>query len=337
MMVEPDILGGEVTKSIVFPKYGLPDVLELRDIEKPDPKGNEVLVKIHAVSVNDWDWGLLRGKPFANRIMFGLLRPKKVKTLGLDIAGIVEAIGNDVEKFQQGDEVFGDLSAVGFGGFAEYVCAPEDVLSFKPANMSFEEAAAIPQAGLLAYQGLRKGNIKPGDTVLINGGGGGAGTFAIQIAKSLGAYVTGVDSKHKTDVMRSVGADAVIDYTEEDFTKNGKQYDMILDTASHHSISDYGRALKPGGIFVTVGGSMARIIPIALLGPLITKIGSKKIGVHLHEANKDLILLMELVGKGRVVPVIDKIYPLNEVPQALRYFGKSQHKGKVVISVQHED
>jgi NADPH:quinone reductase-like Zn-dependent oxidoreductase len=329
--------GGKSTKSIVFTKYGQPDDLELKEIEKPSPKDDEVLVKIRAASVNDWDWGLLRGKPFANRTMFGLFRPKKLKTLGLDIAGQVGTVGKNVKNLQPGDEVFGDLSAVGFGGFAEYVCAPESTLSLIPEGMTFEEAAAIPQAGLLAFQGLRKGNIKPGQKVLINGGGGGAGTFGIQIAKSLGAHVTAVDSTIKLDIMRSLGADIVIDYTKENFTKSGKQYDMILDTASHHSIFAYLRALNPQGIFITVGGSMARVIPIVLMGPMISKIGSKKIGALLHEANKDLGQFAGLFEEGKVAPVIDKRYPLSKVPDALSYFGESLHKGKVIITMGHEE
>jgi NADPH:quinone reductase-like Zn-dependent oxidoreductase len=337
MMTGDNIRGGVITRSIIFTRYGEPDVLELREIDKPSLKDDEVLVKIRAISVNDWDSGLLRGEPFANRMMFGLFRPKKVKTLGLDIAGEVEAVGKNVKKFQFGDEVFGDLSAVGFGGFAEYVCAPETALSLKPEGLTFEEAAAVPQAGLLAYQGLRKGNIKPGQKVLINGGGGGAGTFAIQIAKSLGAHVTAVDSTIKLDVMRSVGADEVIDYTKEDFTKSGKHYDMILDTSSHHSVFAHKRALSPTGIFISMGGSMFYVMQIPFLGPIVTMFSGQKMGLLLHVANKDLDEFKQLFQDGKIAPVIDKRYPLEEVPDALRYFGRSLHKGKVVITVEHED
>ncbi|MFC1941342.1 NAD(P)-dependent alcohol dehydrogenase [Chloroflexota bacterium] len=320
-------------KAILCTKYGPPDVLQLKEVEKPTPKDNEVLVKIHAASVNDWDWGLLIGKPFVNRLLFGLLKPKKI--LGCDIAGLVEAVGRNVKQLQPGDEVFGDISGCGFGGFAEYVCARENALALKPASMTFEEAAAVPQAALLALQGLRdKGQIQPGQKVLINGAGGGAGTFAVQIAKSFRAEVTGVDSTSKLDMMRSIGADHVIDYTQEDFTKNGQRYDLILDVAAYHSIFDYKRALSPKGIYVMVGGSSARIFQVMFLGPWISMTGSKKIGVLMHKPNKDLAFMKELLEAGKVVPVIDRRYPLSEVAEALRYFGAGHAQGKVVITLQ---
>jgi len=321
-------------KAIVYTKYGPPDVLQLKEVEKPTPKDNEVLVKVHAASVNDWDWGLLRGKPFVNRLVVsGLLKPK-IKTIGCDIAGRVEAVGRNVKQFQPGDEVFGDMSGCGFGGFAEYVCAGENALALKPASMTFEEAAAVPQAAILALQGLRgKRQIQPGQKVLINGAGGGAGTFAVQIAKSFGAEVTGVDSTRKLDIMRSVGADHVIDYTKEDFTKSGQRYDLILDMAAYHSIFDYKRALSPKGIYVMVGGSMALMFRVVFLGPLISMTTSKKMGILAHKPNKDLAFMKELFEAGKVKPVIDKRYPLSEVPEALRYFGKGHARGKVVITV----
>ncbi|MBA7603232.1 alcohol dehydrogenase [subsurface metagenome] len=321
-------------KAIVYTKYGSPDVLQLKEVEKPTPKDNEVLVKVHAASVNDWDWGLLRGKPFVNRLLFGLLKPK-IKILGVDIAGRVEAVGRNVKQFQPGDEVFGDISGCGWGGFAEYVCASENALALKSASMTFEEAAAVPQAAVLALQGLRyKGQIQPGQKVLINGAGGGAGTFAVQIAKSFGAEVTGVDSMRKLDIMRSIGADQVIDYTQEDFTKNEQRYDLILDFAAHHSIFDYKRALSPKGIYVVVGGSMARVFQVIFLGPWISMTGSKKMSLLAHKPNKDLAFMKELFEAGKVVPVIDRRYPLSEVPEALRYFGKGHAKGKVVITLE---
>jgi NADPH:quinone reductase-like Zn-dependent oxidoreductase len=323
-------------KAIVCTKYGPPDVLELKEVEKPTPKNNEVLVKVHAASVNDWDWGLLRGKPFMNRLFFGLLKPK-IKTIGCDIAGRVGAIGENVKQFQPGDEVFGDLSGCGFGAFAEYVCAREDALEMKPASMTFEEAAAVPQAAVLALQGLRKGQIQPDQKVLINGAGGGAGTFAVQIAKYFGAEVTGVDSMRKLDIMRSIGADHVIDYTQEDFTKSGQRYDLILDMAAHHSIFDYYRALSPKGIHIIEGGSMAVFFLVVFLGPLISMTTSKKMGFLAHKPNKDLAFMKELFEAGKVKPVIDKRYPLSEVPEALRYFGKGHARGKVVITVEHND
>ena len=324
-------------KAIVYHKYGSPDVLELKDVSKPTAKDNEVLVKVHASSVNDWDWGLLRGTPFVNRLLFGLLKPK-IKILGVDIAGRVEAVGRNVKQFQPGDEVFGDLCGCGWGGFAEYVCARENALALKPASMTFEQAAAVPQAAVLALQGLRyKRQIKPGQKVLINGAGGGAGTFAVQIAKSFGAEVTGVDRTSKLDLMRSIGADHVIDYTQEDFTKNGQRYDLILDAASYHSIFDYKRALSPRGIYVMVGGSMARIFQVMFLGPWFSMISSKKMGILAHNPNKDLAFLKELFEAGKVVPVIDRRYTLSEVPEALRYFGEGHAKGKVVITLEHNN
>ena len=323
-------------KAIVYTKYGLPDVLQLKEVEKPTPKDDEVLVKVHAASVNDWDWGLLRGKPFMSLIP-GLLKPK-YKILGGDIAGRVEAAGRNVKQFHPGDDVFGDLCQCGWGGFAEYVCARENALTLKPGSMSFEEAAAIPQAAMLALRGLRyKGRIQPGQKVLINGAGGGAGTFAVQIAKSFGAEVTGVDSTRKLEMMRSIGADQVIDYTKTDFTKNGQHYEFILDFAAHHSIFDYKRALSPKGIFVVVGGSTARIFQAVFLGALISMTGGKKMGLLMHKPNEDLAFMIELFEAGKVVPVIDRRYPLSEVPEALRYFGEGQAKGKLVITVEHNN
>ncbi len=324
-------------KAIVYTKYGPPDVLQIKEVEKPTPKDNEVLIKVHAASVNDWDWGLLRGKPFVNRLLFGLLKPK-IKILGVDIAGQVEVVGGNVKQFQPGDEVFGDLCGCGWGGFAEYVCALENALALKPASMTFEEAAAVPQAAVLALQGLRdKRQIQPGQKVLINGAGGGAGTFAVQIAKSFGAEVTGVDSTSKLDMMRSIGADQVIDYTREDFTKNGQRYDLILDVAAYHSIFDYKRALSPKGIYVMVGGSTARIFQVMFLGPWISMTGSKKMGILMHKPNKDLAFLKELFEAGKVVPVIDRRYPLSEVAEALRYFGEGHAQGKVVITLEQNN
>jgi NADPH:quinone reductase-like Zn-dependent oxidoreductase len=324
-------------RAIVYTKYGLPDVLQLKDVEKPTPKDNEVLVEIHAASVNDWDWGLLRGKPFMNRLFFGLLKPK-YKILGCDIAGQVEAVGKNVKKFQPGDEVFGDISGCSWGGFAEYVCACENALLLKPASMTFEEAAAAPQAAVLALQGLRDiRQIQPGQKVLINGAGGGAGTFAVQIAKSFGAEVTGVDRTSKLDMMRSIGADQVIDYTQEDFIKIGHHYDLMLDFAANHSIFNYKRLLSPKGTYVMVGGSTARILQAMFLGPLISITGDKKMGLLAHKPNKDLAFMKELFEAGKVVPVIDRVYPLSEVADALRYFGEGHHRGKIVITVEHNN
>lgn len=326
-------------KAIVYRKYGSPDVLKPEEVKKPVPGTNEVLIKVYAVSINDWDWGLLRGQLLVNRLLFGLFKPKR-NILGSDIAGLVEAVGSKVEKFKPGDAVFGDICGR-WGGLAEYICTPENTLMLKPASMSFNQAAALPQAGLLALQGLLKnGQVKPGQKVLINGGGGGAGTFALQIARSSGAEVTGVDSTPKLDTMRSVGADHVIDYTREDFTKNGKLYDLIVDFAAHHSIFDYRRSLNPGGAYVMVGGTSARITQLILLGPWISltrmlagRDTGKKMGILAHKPNKGMSSLVALFESGKIVPVIDKQYSLNETVEALQYFGEAKVKGKIVITI----
>ncbi len=326
-------------KAIVYHKYGSPDVLKLEEVQKPTPSDDEVLIKVHAASVNSWDWGLLRGKPFLNRlIVSGLFKPK-YKILGCDIAGRVEGVGRNVKQYQPGDEIFGDLTEFGFGAFAEYVCVPENALTLKPASMTFEEAAAVPQAAVLALQGLRdKGQIQPGQKVLINGAGGGAGTFAVQIAKSFGAEVTGVDSTRKLDMLRSIGADQVIDYTQEDFTKKGQRYDLILDVVTYCSIFGYKRVLSPKGIYVMLGGgSWARVYQAMFLGPLISMTGSKKMRTLMLKPNKDLDFMNELFEAGKVVPVIDRRYPLSEVAEALRYLEEGHAQGKVVITVEHND
>lgn len=320
-------------RAIVFTKYGSPDVLELKEVEKPTPKDAEVLIKVHAASLNDWDWCALRGTPFVNRLLFGLLKPKK-QILGSDIAGRIEAVGKNVKQFQPGDEVFGDLSG-DWGGFAEYVCARENALAPKPASMTFEQAAAIPQAGLLALQGLRAmGRIQPGQKLLINGAGGGVGTFAIQMAKLYGFEVTAVDSSEKLDMLRSMGAEHVIDYTQEDFTHNVQRYDLILDVKTNRSMFDYARALSPNGIYVTVGGSTARLLQALLLGPWISMTRHKHIRVLALKPNQGLVYMKELFEAGKVVPVIDGPYKLSEVPKAFRHFGEARHKGKVVITVE---
>jgi NADPH:quinone reductase-like Zn-dependent oxidoreductase len=319
-------------KAIVYTKYGGPEVLQVKEIEKPCPKDNEVLVKVYAVSINDWDWGLLQGIPFINRLFYGLLKPRK-KILGSDIAGRIEAVGKHVKQFQPGDEVFGDLSG-DWGGFAEYVCARENALAMKPAGMSFDEAAAIPQAAMLAVQGLRdKGQIKTGQKLLINGAGGGVGTFAVQIAKLYGVEVTGVDSSGKLDMLRSMGFDHVIDYTQEDFTKNGQCYDLILDVKTNRSVFDYARALCRNGVYVTVGGSMGRLLAALFLRPWISMISKKHIRIVVLKPNKDLAYMNELFEAGKVKPVIDGPYKLDEVSKAFRIFVKGEHKGKLVITL----
>jgi NADPH:quinone reductase-like Zn-dependent oxidoreductase len=325
-------------KAIVYEKYGPSDGLHLQEVVRPVPRDDEILVKVYASCVNDWDWGLLQGKPFVNRLLSGLLKPKKMWIIGSDIAGRVEAVGKNVVRFQPGDEVFGDLSGCGFGGFAEYVCARDDALVLKPPGMTFEEAAAIPQSAILALRGLRhKRQVRPGQKILINGAGGGAGTFAVQIAAYFGAEVTGVDSTGKLDIMRAIGADHVIDYTQEDFTKKGQRYDWILDFAAHHSIFDYRRALSPGGTYVVGGGSMARITQIIIMGPLISMTANVKMALLLHKQNEGLDFIKGLFQAGKLKPVIDRCYTFKEVPEALRYFGTGQARGKLVITVEHED
>ncbi len=321
-------------KAIVSNKYGPPDVLELTEVEKPIAEDNQVLVKIHAASVNYGNLVLLKGEPFLARFAFGLLKPK-YSIPGGDIAGRVEAVGKDVKQFQPGDDVFGDLSGCGWGGFAEYVSVPEKVLALKPANISYEEAAAVPMAGVTALQGLRdKGKIQSGQKVLINGASGGVGTFAVQIAKELGAEVTGVCSTRNIDILRSIGADHVIDYTKEDFTQNTQIYDLILAVNGSHPLSAYKRTLSPNGKFVHVGGSGVQMFQTIVLGPWISMNGSKKMSSFLQRPNQiDLNYMKELLEAGKVQPVIDRCYKLREVPEAFRYFEEGHAQGKVVITV----
>jgi NADPH:quinone reductase-like Zn-dependent oxidoreductase len=321
-------------KAIVYTKYGSPDVLEFKEVAKPTPKDDEVLIKVIAVSVNAADLHLLRADPFLIRLSSGLFKPKN-EILGSDIAGRVEAVGRNVQQFKPGDEVFGDISAGGWGGFAEYACARADALVLKPANISFEEAAAVPMAAVTALQGLRKkGKIQSGQKVLINGASGGVGTFAVQIAKSFGADVTAVCSTENLDRMRSIGADQVIDYTQEDFTQNGRGYDLILAANGNRSISDYERALSPNGTYVTSGGSMSQLSQAMIQGPLISMCGTKKMGNLLAKPNQaDLTFIKELIEAGKVKPVIDRCYPLSETADAIRYLEQGHARGKVVITV----
>jgi NADPH:quinone reductase-like Zn-dependent oxidoreductase len=322
-------------KAIVFTRYGSPDGLKLKEVPRPAPKDDELLIRVHASSINSWDWEFLNGTPFVNRLMFGLLRPKTGKQiLGADISGTVEAVGRHVTRFQPGDEVFGDLWS-NWGGFADYACAKETALELKPANSTFVEAAAVPQAGVLALQGLRKaGQIQPGQKVLINGAGGGVGTFAIQLARLSGAEVTGVDASHKLNVVRSLGADYVIDYTQEDFTKTGKRYDLIIDCQNFRSMIDNRRALEPEGTYAMVGGSIPRVYQLWFLS-FIASLTREDRNLRLvaEGPNKGLADLKELMETGKLIPVIDRTYQLSEVPEALRYFGEGHHKGKIVITV----
>jgi len=326
-------------KAIVYTQYGSPDVLQLKEVEKPVPLDDEILIKVHAACVNAYDWHFLTADVFLIRLMGGgLLKPKNT-TLGADIAGRVEAVGSQVKQFKPGDEVFGTARRSS-GGFAEYVCALEKQLVLKPANVSFEEAAAVTMAALTALQGLRdEGRIQSGQKVLIEGASGGVGTFAIQIAKSFEAEVTAVCSTTKLDIARSIGADHVIDYTKEDFTKNGKRYDLILVANGSHSVFEYKRALNPNGICVISGGGEVSIVALVrdtLLSMWISKTENKKIGSFMANINqKDLAFMKELLETGQVKPVIDRRYMLSETAEALRYIGEGHARGKVIITVDY--
>ena len=321
-------------KAIVYYNYGSPDVLRLEELEKPAPREDEVLVKVHAAAVTPGDVIVVKGEPFLVRFYSGLLKPKH-KIPGKEMAGRVEAVGGNVLKMKPGDEVFGDMTVCGLGAFSEYVSVPENAIALKPANMSFEQAAAVPESAVVALQGLRdKGKIQPGQKVLINGASGGVGSFAVQIAKSFGAEVTAVCSTRNLDLARSLGADYVIDYTQEDFTQNGQQYDLILAANGYHPLSDYRRALSPKGIYVMTGGSTAQMNQAMLQGPWISMTGSKTMGnMLLKPNNNDLVFMKELIEAGKVIPVIDRRYPLSEVPDALRYLAKRHACGKIVITI----
>jgi NADPH:quinone reductase-like Zn-dependent oxidoreductase len=325
-------------KAIVRSSYGSPDVLELRDIAKPVAKDDEVLVRVRASSVNTADIDYLRGRPTFARVTPGLygLRAPTNRVLGLNVAGQVEAVGKDVTELRPGDEVFGDLTQHGFGAFAEYVSAPARAFAKQPAGMTYEESATLPHAAVLALQGLRSGRkIQPGHRVLINGASGSVGPFAVQIAKALGAEVTGVCSTAKMEMVRSAGADHVIDYTQEDFTRSRQRYDRIIDIAGSHSIFACRRALRPHGTYLWVGGPTGRLLQAVLLGPLISLVGNRKIGMLPWKPfpKADVVFLKELIDAGVVRPVIDRRYPLAEVPDALRYLEAGHAMGKIVITM----
>jgi NADPH:quinone reductase-like Zn-dependent oxidoreductase len=324
-------------KAIVFTHYGSPDVLQLEEVAKPVPRDDEVLIKVYATATNAADWHLLRGTPFLVRLVVGGLLKPKHHILGADVAGRVEAVGKNVTQFQPGDEVFGNLSVSGWGGFAEYVCAREDAVVLKPANVTFEEVAAVPTAALTALQALRdKGQIEAGQQVLIYGASGGVGMFAVQIAKAFGAEVTAVCSTRSADLVRSLGADHVIDYTQEDFTKIGQRYDLILAANGYRPIWAYQHALRPAGRYVMTGGAMAQMYQAMLLGPVLSMTGKNKMGNMLMKLNtKDLVCMKELLEGGKVVSVIDRRYPLAETAEAIRYVEEGHARGKVVITVDH--
>jgi NADPH:quinone reductase-like Zn-dependent oxidoreductase len=316
-------------KALIYRRYGGPDVLELADVARPEPRQREALVRAHASSINAADRVILRGEPYFIRLGMGFPRPKRA-ILGFDVAGRVEAVGDGVTQFREGDEVFG---ASKFGGFAELVCVNEATLVPKPASVSFEAAAATPTAGYTALQGLRKGGIKAGQKVLIDGASGGVGTFAIQIAKALGADVTAVCSTRNAEIARALGVSRVIDYRREDFTRDGERYDLVLAANAYRPLSDYRRVLKPGGNYVMTGGGGVQILQAMLLGAFISMTSSSKLSNLLAVAKKaDLVVLSELLETGKIKPVIDRTVTLSEVPAAIRYLEEEHARGKIVVS-----
>jgi NADPH:quinone reductase-like Zn-dependent oxidoreductase len=321
-------------KAILFPRYGSPDVLEFTEVEKPTPNENQVLIKVVAAAANPLDWHRMRGEPIIARMGEGFRKPQDTR-LGADIAGRVEAVGKNIKEFKPGDEVFG---AVGARGFAEYVCTRENNLALKPGNISFEAAAATPVVGFTAIQGFRHaGGVRPGQNVLVNGAAGGIGTFAVQFAKSCGADVTGVCSTRNLDMVCSIGADHVVDYTRQDFTKNGRQYDLIYDAIGNRSVFAYRRALKPGGTCVIAGfTTMPRLFEHMIMGPLVSKVGNRKVGMMgvSNDDKNDLIMIKELLETRKVVPFIDRRYPLSETAEAIRYLETMHARGKVIINVE---
>ena len=319
-------------KAMVRHTYGSPDVLRLEEVPNPTPGERDVLVRVHAAAANAGDWHLLRGTPFPFRLVAGLLKPKHT-IIGTDVAGRVEAVGRQVSQFKPGDDVFGELSRSGFGGYAEYVVAPETALAVKPSNASFEEAAASPTSGLTALQGLRKGKIRQGQHVLIHGAAGGVGTFAVQIAKSFGTEVTAVCGPRSVDVVRSIGADHVLDYTRDDFAQAGQRYDLILAVNGDRSIWDYRRALNRNGAYIMTGGSNRQLLQSLLYGPLLS-LGNQKFGNLLTRPSQpDLLFLKDLIERGKVTPVIERRYTLREVPEAIRHVEEGHARGKVVVTI----
>ncbi len=331
---------GELMRAIVYHEYGTADVLRLEEVEKPAPGDNQVLIRVRAAAANPFDWHYMRGTPYIMRMDAGLFKPKSTR-LGVDVAGQIVAVGKDVTQFKLGDEVFGTAG----GAFAEYARASENRIVLKPANLTFEQAAAVPVAALTALQGLRdKGRLQPGQKVLINGASGGVGTFAVQIAKTFGAQVTGVCSTRNVEMVRSLGADHVVDYTREDFSQSSDRYDLILDNVGNRSLADFRRVLNPKGVYVLIGGGgpddgrwigpFARVIKAYLLSPFV----SEELVMLLASINReDLALMSKLMETNKVTPVIDRTYPLSEVPEAIRYLEKGHARGKVIISVEHVD
>jgi NADPH:quinone reductase-like Zn-dependent oxidoreductase len=324
-------------KALVLTKYGSPDRLQLQEVPKPAPREEEVLVRIHATAINDYDWSMVRGKPYLYRLMFGLTKPKRTIP-GMELSGIIESVGENVKSFKAGDAVYGDISDFGFGSFAQYICIHEDALVSKPDKMTFEEAASIPHASTLAHQGLIDvGNLQQDQQVLINGAGGGVGTIGLQIAKIYGAEVTGVDTGDKLKTMKSIGFDHIIDYKKTDFTKNGKRYDLILDAKTNRFPFAYARSLKANGKYITVGGTLSTLFLLLITKGWIAKFKKKHLHIVALKPNKDLAIINELFEAGKIKPVIDGPFKLSEVPQALQRFGDGKHEGKVIVSIDVQD
>jgi NADPH:quinone reductase-like Zn-dependent oxidoreductase len=320
-------------KAIFCSQYGSPAQLEIKEVPTPVPAKHEVLIKIHATAINDYDWGMVRGKPYLYRLLFGLTKPKR-PIPGMELSGVIEDIGEGVTQFKKGDAVYGDLSEYGFGSFAEYVAINEKAFVLKPEAMSFEEATAIPHAALLAYQGLvEKGEIQKGQKILINGAGGGVGTFALQLAKLYEAEVTGVDTGEKLQNMKAIGYNDVIDYKKENFTKRKERYDLILDAKTSQPTWAYLKALKPKGKYITVGGTAGKLLLFALTKGLISALSKKKFQLLALQPNKGLNYINKLYAEGKIKPVIDGPYTLKEFPRLLQYFGEGKHTGKVVIKI----
>ena len=319
-------------KALSISRYSRPEDLQIQEVPKPTPDKGQVLVKVYYTAVNDWDWALIRGQPYIYRLFMGIFRPR-IKIPGVDISGIIESIGEGVTKFSVGDEVLGDLSEAGFGGFAEYVCVHEDALLHKPSEMTFEEAAAVPHAAALASQGLEMADLQENDNLLINGAGGGVGTYGVQLVKLKKVKATGVDSDIKLDMMRDVGFDNVIDYKKIDFTSTGERYDMILDAKTSRSVFSYARALRPGGIYVTVGGAIPALISLLVLGKLYSLFSKKSFQLLALKPNRGLETVLELYQSRRIKTIIDGPYPFEELPRYIAHFGAAKHLGKVIIKV----
>jgi len=327
--------GQRSMKAAVYTRYGPPDVIQIMEVEKPVPNGQEVLIKVRAAALNPYDWHFMRGLPYLIRMMSGLRKPK-ITRLGFDVAGQVEAVGANVTHFKSGDEVFGSCSGAYSGAFAEYACTPESALLTKPDNVTFEQAAAVPMAAFTALQGLRRGQIRAGQMVLVNGAAGGVGSLAVQLAKSFGAEVTGVCSSRNVEMVRSIGADRVIDYTKQDFTKSGQRYDLILDCVGNRSLLACRRALTPKGMLVTAGGKSGRWkmgLTRGLRALVLSRFGSRKlVGVFAKSNQEDLNVVRGLMETGKVTPVIDRRYPLSETAEAIRYLEEGHARGKILIT-----